>query len=63
MTNINTAFDEISENLSLGNSEVEDILSMGSGSAREQKMKRYCYGVISDGVDAFLRSSAGPATG
>lgn len=58
----NKIVDEISENLSLGNSEVENILSMRSGSAKENKMRRYCYGVISDAVEAFsgsLRSSCG----
>lgn len=49
----NSIVDEISENLAIGNPEVEDILSMEKGAGKKRALKKYAYNVISDSIDVF----------
>lgn len=49
----NSIVEEISDNLAMGNPEVEDILAMEKGAGKTRALRKYAYGVIKDSIDVF----------
>lgn len=49
----NSIVEEISDNLAMGNPEVEDILAMSKGAGKTKALRKYAYGVIKDSVEVF----------
>lgn len=49
----NSIVEEISDNLAMGNPEVEDILAMSRGAGKTKALRKYAYGVIKDSVEVF----------